>query len=576
MRLASARDLGQRASRALEPRRSVALACAALVVLDLATRASFLAPRLVTLRGALNYLAAIVALAIVLRLLAATQGLRRVVLHAIFVALPMGVQAALFHAYGEFVEPTDFVAFADSPGVAFHAAGVTADFVASLGIALGALLAVRLLPRDARPLRWPLLVPSVAALGGAITAGAIYWRACPTLEHPVPAFAASLGGILRRAAVRSTAGARPTVPPQPTRERLPNVVLVVGESLAASHLPFYGYPLDTAPRLGALNAQGKLLPVRDATVMGPNTRSSVPYILTGLAGPDPGGRVYAAPTVLEYAKARGYHTAFVSAQEESWGSFDVLFREGVDVFHSGIDYAPEVDVLKGADDLDVLERGVLPTLANLPEPFFVVLHMDGSHAPYGRHSPPSRKVFAEDGINSVEAYDNTIRVTDEYLARVLDALRARDPQAWMFFTSDHGQALGEGGAFFNHGYQSNVVRDPLLLFPPPSADQEQWRAIAETPASACDLVPTLLHLMGAKAVAPMDCADWLAGPSPQRVRVVSAYTPTYVGEPTMLVLLPDGHREVFDLGRGTVVMDDGSLRGAGEVAIPREVDARLR
>ncbi len=562
--------------RWLEKRRSVVLAWAVLVAIDLLARAAFLAPRLVTARGALNYAGAMIALAIVVRLIAMTSGPKRIGLFALLVALPMGVQTAIFRAYGQFVEPTDFVAFVDSPGVAFHAAGCTADFVMSFGVAASALAAVALIPPAPKPLRWWAIAPSSLVLSAAIVVGAVYWRACPTLEHPMPAFAASLGGILRRAAVRSSAGERPTVPPQPAHERLPNVVLVVGESLAASHLPMYGYELDTAPRLSVLAKDGRLLAVRDATVMGPNTRSSVPYILTGMEGPDPGGRVFAAPTVLEYAKARGYHTAFVSAQEEAWGSFDVLFREGVDVFHSGIDYAPEVDVLKGADDLDVLERGVLPTLATLPEPFFVVLHMDGSHAPYGHHSPPSRKLFPEDGVNSVEAYDNSIRVTDEYLARVFDALRARDPEGWMFFTSDHGQALGEGGAFFNHGYQANVVRDPLLLFPPPSANADTWRAIADAPASACDLVPTLLHLMGATPVAKMDCADWLAAPVHERIRVVSAYTPTYVGEPTMLVLLPDGHREVFDLGRGTVTLDDGNIRSTGEVPMPREVEARLR
>ena len=66
------------------------------------------------------------------------------------------------------------------------------------------------------------------------------------------------------------------------------------------------------------------------------------------------------------------------------------------------------------DDLVVLERGVLPLLHSLAEPFFVVLHMDGSHLPYRDHSPPSHKVFLpEDGVNSMNAYDNTLRVTGE-------------------------------------------------------------------------------------------------------------------------------------------------------------------
>src|SRR5262249_29110874 len=162
-----------------------------------------------------------------------------------------------------------------------------------------------------------------------------------------------------------------------------------------------------------------------------------------IAGPDPAGRVYRAPTVTQYAKARGYHTAFVSAQEESWGELDSLLREGSDSFRTGIDFAAHVDVLKGSDDLIVLEQGVLPAIRSLPEPFFLVVHMDGSHLPYGSHSPPSHKVFAEDGVNSTGAYDNTIRVTDDYLARTFAALRARDPGAWLFFTSDHGQPLGQ-------------------------------------------------------------------------------------------------------------------------------------
>ena len=221
--------------------------------------------------------------------------------------------------------------------------------------------------------------------------------------------------------------------------------------------------------------------------MGPHTRTSVPYIMTGLAGPDPNGRVFRAPTITEYAKARGYHTAFISAQEESWGDLDAMLREGADVFKTGIAFAPTVDVLKGGDDLVVLEQGVLPQVRTLQEPFFLVVHMDGSHLPYRYHSPPDRKFFSEaEGVNSIGAYDNTIRVTDEFLARLNAELRTRDSNAWLFFTSDHGQPLGEGGAFYNHGYQSNVVRDPLLVFPP-VAERANMNAVAEAQTSACDV-----------------------------------------------------------------------------------------
>ena len=225
----------------------------------------------------------------------------------------------------------------------------------------------------------------------------------------------------------------------------------------------------------------------------------------------------------------------------------------------------------------------MPRIKTLEEPFFLVLHMDGSHLVYTNHSPPSHKVFPEDGVNSVGAYDNTIRVTDEYLGRVFEALRARDPDAWMFFTSDHGQPLGEGGAFFNHGYQANVVRDPLFVFPPATATEAQRAAIRDAsvaPVSACDITPTIVHLMGATPSrdAPMDCANWFApnilGSS--RVRVVSAFTPTGVREPTMLLLLPDGRRALYEVEQGTVTLNDGVALPMSALALPPEVAARLQ
>src|SRR6185436_14660849 len=100
---------------------------------------------------------------------------------------------------------------------------------------------------------------------------------------------------------------------------------------------------------------------------------------------------------------------------------------------------------------------------------------------------------------------------------------------------------------YHRGYQTNVVRDPLLVFPPHG--DERPALAAKLPVSACDLAPTILHLMQTSevAAAPMDCVD-MFGPQPKdRTRVVSAYTPAFLAEPTMLLLLPDGRRQAFDL-----------------------------
>lgn len=549
----------------------------ALLAIDVVSRASFLAPRLATYRGASNYVVASAALWIVLRLLLLVPRWSRAALFALLVALPMAVEWSVFRSYGAFVTPTDFVVFSESPRVIFQAAGATAESFGTAIVFALALASAWLLPPVARPLRWWRTGLATVLLATVLGVGASYWRAAPTLEHSQPAFSCALVGVMRRASVRTHGSPRIALPRAMSTASRPNVVLILGESLAASHLSLYGYDRPTTPRLQALADKGELVALRDAVVSGPNTRASIPYIVTGLAGPDPEGRVVHAPTVLEYAKAQGYHTAFVSAQEESWGGLDAILREGADTFRSGIQFATEVDVMKGGDDLVVLEKGVLPALRALEEPFFVVVHMDGSHAPYAHHAPPSHKVFAEDGVNSIGAYDNTVRVTDEYVARVFETLRARDPNAWLFFTSDHGQALGQGGGFYNRGYQSNVVNDPLLVFPPPVADRERWSELVNAQVSACDLAPTILHVMGTKpaAAAAMDCVDWLAERPRPHVRVVSAYTPVWVGEQTMLVLRADGQRALYDMWRGTVTRDDGVARPSSEFPIPPEVLARL-
>ena len=524
------------------------------------------------MRGATNYVAAAVALWLVVRLLATVRiTALRIVFFAVLVAAPMAIEWSMFRSFGQFVETTDFLTLWSSPGVAMTATGGGADFRGSFLVLALAIACAALVPH--RPLRRRSVAVAATMLVAILATGATWWRASPSLEHSQPAFCCAIAGIVRKATTHSRAARHGTVAAQTTAGPRPNIVLVIGESLAASHLSLYGYARDTTPKLRALEAEGALVTFDDAVVMGPHTRTSVPYIMTGLEGPDPSGRVFGAPNVFEYAKARGYHTAFVSAQDESWGDLDAILRPGTDVFETGIQFTPEVDVLKGSDDLVVLRDGALPVLARLEEPFLLVLHMDGSHVPYARHSPPDYKLWDEsEGVNSLAAYDNTIRVTDEYLAQVHAALVKKDPHAWMFFTSDHGQALGEGGAFYHRGYQTNVVRDPLFVFPPDHVDE--WRAIAKRPMSACDLAPTVLHLMGTAPDATMDCRDLLHESAPHP-RVVSAYTPAFHAEPTMLVLLPDGHRELYDLDRGTVILDDGVVRPLAEVPPPPNVEARL-
>ena len=116
------------------PARSVWLAWAVILALDLIARASYLRPRLATWRGVGNYLAAAIALWVVVRLIAATRGHLRALLHVAFITVPITVQWMVFRSYGAFVTPTDFAAFGEAPGVVLHAAGEASDGLGTLGV----------------------------------------------------------------------------------------------------------------------------------------------------------------------------------------------------------------------------------------------------------------------------------------------------------------------------------------------------------------------------------------------------------------------------------------------------------
>ena len=94
----------------------------------------------------------------------------------------------------------------------------------------------------------------------------------------------------------------------------------------------------------------------------------------------------------------------------------------------------------------------------------IILHMIGSHGPtYYRRYPKKLAVFQPDCPRSdiqnctqeqlINTYDNTIAYTDYVLAKIITLLKEqpKNVQANMLYISDHGESLGENGAYL-HGF----------------------------------------------------------------------------------------------------------------------------
>jgi lipid A ethanolaminephosphotransferase len=170
--------------------------------------------------------------------------------------------------------------------------------------------------------------------------------------------------------------------------------------------------------------------------------------------------------------------------------------------------------------------------AGITQNTVVVLHQIGSHGPsYWLRYPPEQERFAPacqtaeltecSSEEIVNAYDNTIAYTDWFLAQVIDRMQAQDRVIpAMFYVSDHGESLGEGGLYL-HGtpyfmapdYQTHVpmvvwmsdrFRDTLAL------DAACLASARENDASHDNMFSTVLGMLDVSTSARDPALD-LAG-----------------------------------------------------------------
>jgi glucan phosphoethanolaminetransferase (alkaline phosphatase superfamily) len=149
----------------------------------------------------------------------------------------------------------------------------------------------------------------------------------------------------------------------------------------------------------------------------------------------------------------------------------------------------------------------------------IVLHMYGSHFPYderyGKRDRMFEPIFRDVGLSApalrfkrelINSYDNSLRVTDRFLASVIAHAAAADKPAIVLFTSDHGENLYDDERdMFMHAGPHPTRRDtmvPLLFWANDAYMKAQSGKIAAmrtriaAPVSHLAVMPTLLDLAG--------------------------------------------------------------------------------
>jgi len=311
------------------------------------------------------------------------------------------------------------------------------------------------------------------------------------------------------------------------------VVLVVGETARAANFQLGGYARPTNP---ALSRVDDLVYFRDVSSCGTSTAISMPCLFSDL------GR---AQFDAEDAKHRD-------------NLIDISLRTGLAVhwFGNNTDCkgvcrsVPERRVDRGRHPAACIEdhpcldgalfEDFFGSLGEIEGDRFTVIHTLGSHGPgyhlrypaeFERFTPACREVdFDRCTVDEiVNAYDNTLLYDDHLLALTIDRLRALSDKVdtALIYVSDHGESLGEGGAFL-HALPYAIAPDvqtrvPMLFWASEGftkrlgLDAACLRRAAQQPASHDNLFHSMLGLLQVETAARKPYLDLFGAcrPSPQ-------------------------------------------------------------
>lgn len=325
-------------------------------------------------------------------------------------------------------------------------------------------------------------------------------------------------------------GCGPRVPEGPW-----NVVFVLVDTLRADHLSLYGHARETSPNLDRFAAQSLVFSRVQAqagcTFPSVNSlltsRYPAPFIerAARAGGQREMGIPEGMPTLAGILAGRGYRTAAVSASPVVRATPSRVNPVGG--FGAGFEVFDE-ECVKRQNAACVNDRA-LELLGGLDEPFLLYLHFMDPHAPYrppadharrfpdaafshrfiGAGNPlpvvrglkgerPPVRLTAADVDQLAILYDEEVSYFDRQLARLLEALEAREllERTVVVLVSDHGEELlehDELGHCWSLTYDT-VLGTPLVIRIPGVPG-----GVREARVQNLDVLPTLLDYLGIPA-----------------------------------------------------------------------------
>lgn len=245
------------------------------------------------------------------------------------------------------------------------------------------------------------------------------------------------------------------------------IIMVLGETARADRFSLNGYARDTNPQLREAGA----ISLTNVWACGTSTAVSVPCMFALDGESRSAARGTGRENLLDVLQHAGVNVLWRDNNSDSKG---VALRVPYEDYRS-----PK---LNPVCDLECRDEGMLGDLqryidAHPSGDTFIVLHQMGNHGPaYYRRYPAAFERFkpacrdddlsrcSRDEIDN--AYDNAILYTDHFLAQTIALLERNDAhfETALFYVSDHGESLGEGGLYL-HGMPKLIAPDTQVRVP---------------------------------------------------------------------------------------------------------------
>jgi heptose-I-phosphate ethanolaminephosphotransferase len=302
--------------------------------------------------------------------------------------------------------------------------------------------------------------------------------------------------------------------------RVPNIVLIIGESYNKHHSQLYGYQKPTTPRQLAMAQEGSLVAFSD--VVAPwNLTSFVFKNVMSMHAVGDEGEWCDTPLFPEVFRKAGYHVTFITNQ------FQSKAREEVYDFSGGF-FLNNPELSKYQFDtrnasLHRYDEGVLREYDVLKKHNtkhnLTILHLEGSHVDYrGRYPQKTDTYFTPEMYDRPELtdrqlkilahYDNSLRYNDSIVWAITQ--RFVDEDAVVIYMPDHGEEIFDSkpytygrmhSASIDYRLARNEMEIPFWIWGSPKYRELHpygWEAIqaSKDRPMMTDVLPHLLLYFG--------------------------------------------------------------------------------